>query len=94
MRMGVWIIGLVLILSGSSTFAASGSGNNSSNIKNKKSKCVQPAPKYGGQCDKENSNNGHGNNEDGVDSSNPGKSKKGEDSNPAVDDEKKSGGKK
>lgn len=34
-------------------------------------------------------NNGHGNNEDGVDSSNPGGSKEGEDSDPSVDDEKK-----
>ena len=33
------------------------------------------------------SNNGHGNNADGVDSSNPGKSKEGEDSDPSVDDE-------
>ena len=38
----------------------------------------QPKPK---------SNNGHGNNCDGVDSSNPGKSKKGLDSDPTVDDE-------
>ncbi len=37
------------------------------------------------------SNNGHGNNEDGVDSSNPGKSKEGEDSDPTVDDEVKVG---
>ena len=34
------------------------------------------------------SNNGHGNNIDGVDSSNPGNSKVGEDTNPDVDDEK------
>jgi len=33
------------------------------------------------------SNNGHGNNDDGVDSSNPGASKDGEDSDPTVDDE-------
>lgn len=33
-------------------------------------------------------NNGHGNNNDGVDSSNPGGSKEGEDSDPTVDDEK------
>ncbi len=90
MRMVVWVIGLVLVLSGSSAFAAGDSGNNSSNIKNKKSKCVQPAPKYGGQCDKEKSNNGHGNNKDDVDSSNPGK-KKVKDTDPNVDDEKKSG---
>ena len=37
------------------------------------------------------SNNGHGNNADGVDSSNPGKSKDGEDSDPNVDDENNSG---
>lgn len=36
-------------------------------------------------------NNGHGNNEDGVDSSNPGNSKEGEDSDPTVDDEVKVG---
>lgn len=36
-------------------------------------------------------NNGHGNNVDGVDSSNPGNSKPGQDSDPTVDDEKKSG---
>ena len=36
-------------------------------------------------------NNGHGNNEDGVDSSNPGKSKAGQDSDPNVDDEAKGG---
>ncbi len=36
------------------------------------------------------SNNGHGNNVDGVDSSNPGNSKTGEDTNPLIDDEKKS----
>ncbi len=36
-------------------------------------------------------NNGHGNNVDGVDSSNPGKSKAGQDSNPSVDDEKLKG---
>lgn len=40
------------------------------------------------------SNNGHGNNVDGVDSSNPGKSKQGEDSDPNVDDEKGNGKKK
>jgi len=33
------------------------------------------------------SNNGHGNNADGVDSSNPGKSKQGQDTDPTVDDE-------
>ncbi|MBK1790579.1 hypothetical protein [Persicirhabdus sediminis] len=33
------------------------------------------------------SNNGHGNNVDGVDSSNPGNSKEGEDTDPTVDDE-------
>lgn len=39
------------------------------------------------------SNNGHGNNCDGVDSSNPGKSKEGLDSDPTIDDEcKKNGG--
>ncbi|MCF6177303.1 MAG: hypothetical protein L3J71_16225 [Victivallaceae bacterium] len=37
------------------------------------------------------SNNGHGNNVDGVDSSNPGNSKEGEDSDPNVDDEIKGG---
>lgn len=36
-------------------------------------------------------NHGHGNNVDGVDASNPGKSKEGEDSDPSVDDEKKGG---
>lgn len=36
---------------------------------------------------KPKSNNGHGNNCDGVDSSNPGKSKQGLDSDPTVDDE-------
>lgn len=87
MRATVWIIGLVLVLFGSSAFAAGGSGNKSSNIKNKKSKCVQPASKYGGQCDR--SNNGHGNNKDDVDSSNPGKSKKGKDTDPSIDDETK-----
>ena len=49
-------------------------------------KRVTPAPKYNGQ---EKSNNGHGNNEDGVDTSNPGKSKAGEDTDSNVDDEKK-----
>ena len=39
---------------------------------------------------KQKSNNGHGNNADGVDSSNPGKSKIGLDTNTAVDDEIKS----
>ncbi|MCA9580876.1 MAG: hypothetical protein KC416_03720 [Myxococcales bacterium] len=34
-------------------------------------------------------NNGHGNNIDGVDVSNPGKSKEGLDTDPTVDDEKK-----
>lgn len=87
MKMIAWMIGLTLILFGSNAFAESGSNDKSGN--NKSSECVKPAPKYGGQCDK--SNNGHGNNEDGVDKSNPGKSKKGEDSDPEVDDEKKSG---
>ena len=36
---------------------------------------------------KPKSNNGHGNNVDGVDSSNPGNSKQGEDTDPTVDDE-------
>tara|TARA_R110002096_G_scaffold238140_4_gene429583 strand:+ start:493 stop:1410 length:918 start_codon:yes stop_codon:yes gene_type:complete len=36
-------------------------------------------------------NNGHGNNDDGVDSSNPGSSKSGQDSDPLTDDEKKRG---
>ncbi len=36
-------------------------------------------------------NNGHGNNIDGVDASNPGGSKTGEDSDPTVDDEKATG---
>ncbi|HBC89175.1 MAG TPA: hypothetical protein DCZ94_19725 [Lentisphaeria bacterium] len=36
-------------------------------------------------------NNGHGNNEDGVDVSNPGNSKTGEDTDPTVDDETKGG---
>lgn len=40
---------------------------------------------------KEKQNNGHGNNVDGVDSSNPGKSKQGQDSDPNVDDEKVKG---
>ncbi|MBK1790181.1 hypothetical protein [Persicirhabdus sediminis] len=39
------------------------------------------------QNDSAKSNNGHGNNVDGVDSSNPGKSKTGEDTDPLVDDE-------
>jgi len=39
-------------------------------------------------------NNGHGNNEDGVDVSNPGNSKEGEDTDPTVDDESKGGKKK
>jgi hypothetical protein len=39
----------------------------------------------------EKTNNGHGNNVDGVDVSNPGASKDGEDSDPTVDDEKKRG---
>lgn len=34
-------------------------------------------------------NNGHGNNDDGVDTSNPGKSKDGQDTDPGLDDEKK-----
>ena len=38
------------------------------------------------------SNNGHGNNEDGVDSSNPGKSKQGQDTDPNEDDENKDNG--
>lgn len=38
------------------------------------------------------SNNGHGNNCDGVDSSNPGKSKQGQDSDPTIDDECKKNG--
>lgn len=38
---------------------------------------------------KPKSNNGHGNNIDGVDSSNPGKSKQGLDSDPTIDDERK-----
>jgi len=37
-------------------------------------------------------NNGHGNNTDGVDSSNPGNSKTGMDSDPTVDDESTGGG--
>lgn len=37
----------------------------------------------------ERNNNGHGNNTDGVDSSNPGKSKQGQDTDPTVDDEEK-----
>ena len=38
---------------------------------------------------KAKNNNGHGNNLDGVDVSNPGKSKQGEDSDPSVDDERR-----
>tara|TARA_R110000850_G_scaffold130654_5_gene251242 strand:- start:541 stop:1566 length:1026 start_codon:yes stop_codon:yes gene_type:complete len=38
------------------------------------------------------SNNGHGNNDDGVDSSNPGSSKTGQDSDPNTDDERKKRG--
>ena len=37
---------------------------------------------------KTKNNNGHGNNIDGVDMSNPGKSKKGKDSDPNIDDER------
>ena len=37
---------------------------------------------------KTKNNNGHGNNIDGVDKSNPGKSKNGEDSDPNIDDER------
>lgn len=40
----------------------------------------------------EHTNNGHGNNDDGVDMSNPGNSKAGEDSDPTVDDESKKRG--
>ena len=49
-------------------------------------------PDLGSSSEKVKSNNGHGNNEDGVDSSNPGNSKEGEDSDPNVDDENKSNG--
>jgi len=45
----------------------------------------------GGDGDSEKNNNGHGNNEDGVDSSNPGNSKAGQDSDPTVDDEMSKG---
>lgn len=70
-----------------------GSGIHAEGKPDKSEKRVTPAPKYSGQ---EKSNNGHGNNEDSVDSSNPGNSKKSdsdphkkEDSDPNVDDEKK-----
>ncbi len=87
MRAIVCVMGLALFLLGSNAFAKDNS-NKSSKGGKKKQQCVQPAPKYDGQCDK--SNNGHGNNKDDVDSSNPGK-KKVEDTDPNVDDEKKSG---
>ena len=44
-----------------------------------------------GDTNKGKTNNGHGNNMDGVDSSNPGNSKAGEDTDPDVDDEKQRG---
>ena len=87
MKMAVWIVGLIMFLFGSSALAAGDSNGKRSTNKKKSSQCVQPAPKYGGQ---DKSNNGHGNNEDDVDRSNPGK-KKVEDSDPDVDDEKKTG---
>ena len=91
MRMVAYVIGLTLFLLGSSAFAKDGSKGASSKGGEKKQQCVEPAPKYGGQDDKVKSNNGHGNNEDVVDTSNPGKSKQGEDTDTNVDDEKKSG---
>lgn len=54
--------------------------------------CVIPGWSSGSTTDDGKSNNGHGNNVDGVDSSNPGNSKKGEDTDPTVDDEKKNNG--
>lgn len=89
MKTMVWTLSLVLFLMGSTAFAKEGSGKKDGQ-KKKGSQCVKPSPKYGGQDCKKKGNNGHGNNEDGVDSSNPGKSKKGEDTDPGVDDEKKS----
>ena len=88
-----WVIGLTVILFGSSAFAKNDSASTSGRQGKKKGQCVQPTPKYDGQGDKKG-NNGHGNNEDGVDKSNPGQSKQGEDTNPDEDDEKKSGGNK
>ena len=88
MKMIAWMVGLTLFLFGSSAFAKDKS-NEANKSGKKKQQCVQPAPKYGGQCGK--SNNGHGNNKDDVDKSNPGKSKQGEDTDPDVDDETKPG---
>lgn len=48
-------------------------------------------PGDGGDTGTGTTNNGHGNNEDGVDMSNPGNSKSGQDSDPTTDDEKKRG---
>ncbi|MCM8527903.1 MAG: type II secretion system GspH family protein [Lentisphaeraceae bacterium] len=67
---------------GSSTFDA---GDNQTYV-------ITPDIGSSSSSSKTKSNNGHGNNEDGVDSSNPGNSKKGEDSDPNVDDESKSNG--
>ena len=53
--------------------------------------CIRPGYTYTDDGSGK-SNNGHGNNVDGVDSSNPGNSKTGEDTNPDVDDEKKNNG--
>ena len=88
MKMTVWVLGLSVVLLGSSAYAKDGSKKES----DKKPKCACPAPKYDGQGEKHKCNNGHGNNEDGVDTSNPGNSKKGQDSDSDVDDEKKTGG--
>ena len=87
MKLTVYIIGLVIFLFGSSVFAAEGSRENPDLNKKKKPERVCPSPKYGGQ-EKEKSNNGHGNNKDDVDRSNPGK-KPATDSDPNVDDENK-----
>lgn len=88
MKAMIWVMGLVLFLSGSTTFAKSDS-NGKNGKKNRQRECVRPAPGYGGQAERGKSNNGHGNNEDDVDKSNPGRSKTGEDTDPDVDDEKK-----
>ena len=89
MNMNKWIVGLAVLLFGASTFAAKDNG--SSRKGSNKEGCVCPSPKYQGQGEKQKCNNGHGNNKDGVDRSNPGRSKPGQDSDPAIDDEKKTG---
>ena len=88
------VIVLTSILTCAGTYADSDShGRALHGGKKEGAKRITPASKYHGQ---EKSNNGHGNNEDGVDSSNPGNNKKDDtdphkktDSDPDVDDEKK-----